>query len=267
MLKTIQLFGRSFIVANSFLLLTAMSSLAQTLPPPPSPNNTSEEDKEVYQFEAPTNNSPSPTSPVENNAPPSSQNRLFRVQVYGSSEQLLSLVRRVEPNAFVPEGKQIIQVGLFSQAGNARELVQALSQQGIEAEIIQIQQPQTQSSQSNASREWISLSSSPEINNASQNLESVPLAVESSADHTKKESHADKTTRGYYVVIPSSDEQVAEMAQAVEEAGVRQRLIQKRDAPRGTHVAVGPFSNRNQASRWSSQLQTEGLDARVYFGR
>lgn len=267
MLKTIQCFGRSFLFANSLLLLTGMSSLAQTLPPPPSANNSSEQGNEVYQFEAPTNNSPTPTPPIENNSIPSSNNRLFRVQVYGSSEQLLSLVRRVEPKAFVPDGKQIIQVGLFSQANNAQELVQDLSQQGVEAEIIQIHQPQNQSSQSNASRESISLSSAPEINNASQDMEPIPLAVESSGENTKKENHSEKTTRAYYVVIPSSENKVAEMAETVEDAGVRQNLIQKRDAPRGTHVAVGPFPNRNEAHRWSSQLQTEGLDARVYFGQ
>jgi cell division protein FtsN len=43
-------------------------------------------------------------------------------------------------------------------------------------------------------------------------------------------------------------------------------MIQKRDAPLGTHVAIGPFDQRAQASRWSSQLQSEGLNARVYFG-
>jgi len=238
MLKMIQFFGRYFLIANSLLLFTAMSSLAQRLPPPPSANNGSEKDKDVYQFEA-------PTSPGENNSSPSSRDRLFRVQVYGNSEQLLSLVRRVEPNAFVPDGKQIIQVGLFSQADNAKALVQDLSQQGIKAEIIQIKQSQTQSSQSNASRERISLSSSPKINNASQNLESIPLAVESSGENTKKQNRSEKPTRAYYVVIPSSGDKAAEIAEAVEDAGARRSWIQKRDAPRGTHVAVGPFSNRN----------------------
>lgn len=265
MLKTIQLFGRSFLLANSLLLLSGMSSLAQTLPPPPSTNHSTNQENEVYQFEAPTNHTPTP--PADNKQRPSA-NRLFRVQVYGSSQQLLSLVRRVEPKAFVPEGKQIIQVGLFSQADNARELVQDLSEQGIKAEIIQVRQSQNRSSKSSSSRDVIALSSASGGSKASQTKEQpIPLTVESLANSTKGDNQREKATRGYYVVIPSSDETVSKTAQAVEKAGVRQNLVQQRDAPRGTHVAVGPFNNRNQASRWRSQLRTKGLDARVYFGR
>jgi len=244
-----------------------MSGFAQTLPPLPSTNDSTGQENKVYQFEAPSNNPPSPRPPADNNRRPSA-NRLFRVQVYGSSEQLLSLVRRVEPKAFVPEGKQIIQVGLFSQADNARELVQDLSEQGIEADIIQIRQSQNRSSKSSSSRDIIALSSASGESKASQTTKQpIPLTVDSSANPTKRDNHTEKATRGYYVVIPSSDETVSKTAQTVVEAGVRQTLIQQRDAPRGTHVAVGPFKNRNQASRWRSQLQTEGLDARVYFGQ
>ncbi len=258
MLKTFHSFGRSFLVINALLLLSGSTTLAQTLPPPPT-----EDDGEVYQFSAPDHSSatPTPGNPASNT--------MFRVQVYGSSEQLLSLVRQVEPDAFIPEGKNIIQAGLFSEAVNAEELAQSLSQQGISADIIEVAQPQNLSSRTkHSSREFISLSNSSETNGSSPDpSEFIPLAVESVPSHLETQPQTETTRRGYYVVIPSREKNLSTTAQAVQAAGINQRLIQQRNAPRGTHVAVGPFSRRVEASRWSSQLQTEGLNARVYFGR
>ncbi|AFZ44488.1 hypothetical protein PCC7418_2339 [Halothece sp. PCC 7418] len=251
MLKALNCFGRSLLVFNSLLLLSTSSTTAQTLPPPPTA-------QDVYQFNAPNH--------------PNSQT-LFRVQIYGNSEQLLSLVRRVEPDAFVPEGKNIIQAGLFSDAINARELVQSLSEQGITADIIEVAKPRNVSSQANpSSREYISLSTPTETetsvrdhqNSVPEKPEFIPLAVETTPPTPEAERKT--STRSYYVVIPTREKNLSETAQAVAAAGVNQDLIWERNAPRGTHVAVGPFSHRAQASRWSSQLETEGLNARVYFG-
>jgi len=264
MLQTINCFGRSFLFANSIVLVTASSSLAQFVPPPPPVEETREQNQEVYQFEAPRN-SPSPL-PKPRQSSPSNANTLFRVQIYGSSEQLLSLVRRVEPDAFVRDGKDAIQAGLFSDAVNAIQLVQSLSEQGIEADIIKIRNPQDQSSRSNPSpREYISLSSSPEPPEQS-NSDFVPIAVES-ASPTPETPVEEEDERGYYVVIPTREEKLAKTAQVVKTAGVNQNLIEQRNAPRGNHVAVGPFPHRGEANRWSSHLQNEGLNARVYFSR
>ncbi len=247
-------FGQTFLLANAFLLSMATSSLAQsTLPPPP----TNEQDEDVYQFEAPSN------------AP---SNTLFRVQVYGSSEQLLTLVRRVEPSAFVRSGENVIQAGLFAETENAQELVRSLSEQGIEADIVEIAQRQqnVSSASNNAPREVISLSSptpSETLIEVSPNQETelIPIAVESPSPETELSVQED--AQGYYVIIPTRKKFIPPTVAMVREAGVREALIQQRDAPRGDHVAVGPFSQREQANRWSSQLQAEGLDARVYFGR
>jgi len=251
MLKTIDYFGRSLLIANSALLFAASSVLGQTLPPPPT-------EEDVYQFNAPDH---SPSRPNRSNP---EQNTLFRVQVYGNSEQLLSLVRRVEPEAFVPKGKDIIQAGLFSERVNARELVESLSEQGIRADIIEVSQPRSLSS----SREFISLSTpaAPQNSPSESSEEFIPLAVETTPTETNIPQETTATKRGYYVVIPSRERNLSQTAQAVQAAGVQQEMIQKRDAPLGTHVAIGPFDQRAQASRWSSQLQSEGLNARVYFG-
>lgn len=259
MLKTLNSFGRSFLLANSFLLLTGTISLGQSIPPPPPAENSSNE--EVYQFQAPSTNSPSSFPAPDNRNSTPATNTLFRVQIYGSSEQLLSLVRRVEPDAFVRDGKNVIQAGLFSDAVNARELVQSLSKQGIQADIVPIAKTQNRSS-----RESISLASTPREQPQEESREYIPLAVESSSS-ANAERESKETTRSYYVVIPSDEEEISEMAQAVQKAGVNQGLIQKRDAPRGTHVAVGPFNERAEANHWSDELQTQGFNARVYFGR
>lgn len=255
MLKTINYFGRSLLVFHFLFLVSAHSTTAQTLPLPPT-----EEDQDVYQFNAP--NHPSPSTPNPSNR---QSGMLLRVQVYGKSQQLLSLVRQVEPDAFVPEGKNIIQAGLFSDAVNARELVQSLSEQGITADIVEVPNPRHVSS----SREYISLPTETPVTNPQNSVpetpEFIPLAVETTPPTPQAETKA--SPRSYYVVIPSGEQNLSKTAQTVAAAGVDQDLIRKRNAPRGTHVAVGPFSHREIARRWSSQLKTEGLNARVYFGR
>ena len=266
MLKTLPCFGHSFLLVNCCLFLSVTTTVAQIPPPPPA-----EGEGDVYQFQAPNT---SPTNPVPRNNSTSS-NPLFRVQVYGSSEQLLSLVRRIEPDAFVRDGKNVIQAGLFSDAVNAIQLVQSLSEQGIEADIIKIPRSQSRSS-SSSEREMISLSSVPETQTppeANAN-EMIPLAIEPptpTADASQtlisERPNNQKGNRGYYVVIPSNESRLSQISEQVEEAGVRPSLIQQRNAPRGNHLAVGPFIHRTEANRWSSELQTQGLDARVYFGR
>lgn len=264
MRKTRNHVGQAFFIVKAFLLLTATSSLAQSpLPPPPK----TDQDQDVYQFEAPDSTLPPPNS----NSSPAAET-LFRVQVYGSSEQLLALVRRVEPSAFVRPGENVIQAGLFSETENAQELVRSLSEQGIQADIVQISQAQQNVSGqgNNAPREVISLSPTTPVEAPADDPseELIPIAVESSSPDAQPEaSPARETIRGYYVIIPSKEEEISQVAATVQAAGVTQGLIQRRDAPRGDHIAVGPFSQREQASRWSSQLRGEGLDARVYFGR
>lgn len=277
MLQTMTFLSRSFLVANSFLLLSASSVLAQALPPPPSDNNTE------YEFEAPSDSpSPDPSPPnempeeVPSDTSPQNNHGTFRVQVHGTSDELLSVIRRVEPEAFVRRGENVIQVGLFSDQAKANSIVEELAEEGIEAEVVTIEGSQNQSS----SRETISLSPADESDSDSSDWISIttqPPSADSDDFQTTDappSTSQDSTTpreanpRAYYVVIPGNQEQISRMAQRAEQAGVSSDLILQRDAPRGTHVAVGPFENRHEASRWNEQLRSEGLDrARVYFGR
>lgn len=58
----------------------------------------------------------------------------YKVEVYGSAEELLREVRNVEPKAFIKDN--IIQVGIFSQQKNAEDMVRKLATQGFWARII-----------------------------------------------------------------------------------------------------------------------------------
>jgi len=58
----------------------------------------------------------------------------YKVEVYGSADELLQEVRSVEPKAFIKDG--IIQVGIFSQQNNAEDMVRKLAGQGMWARIV-----------------------------------------------------------------------------------------------------------------------------------
>ncbi len=58
----------------------------------------------------------------------------YKVEVYGSGEELLLQVRDIEPRAFIKG--DIIQVGIFSQQNNAEDMVQKLAIAGFWARIM-----------------------------------------------------------------------------------------------------------------------------------
>ena len=58
----------------------------------------------------------------------------YKVEVYGSAEELLLQVKDIEPKAFIKGN--IIQVGIFSQQNNAEDLVRKLAVAGLWARIV-----------------------------------------------------------------------------------------------------------------------------------
>ena len=75
----------------------------------------------------------------------------------------------------------------------------------------------------------------------------------------------------YYVAIPARSSDLP----AIEDR-IRRNLGQslgnisvlRRDSPRGTHIAVGPFTERGLAEQWNAAIKNVGLgNARVYYGR
>lgn len=85
------------------------------------PSNINARSKE-YTFSAPTN------SPLSNTS------KSYKVEVFGSSDIVLSQVRNIEPRAF--RKGSVIQAGIFQEQANAEELVRKLAVQGLWSRII-----------------------------------------------------------------------------------------------------------------------------------
>ncbi|HEY9705884.1 MAG TPA: hypothetical protein V6C58_25840 [Allocoleopsis sp.] len=223
---------KSFILGLSLVIGSVLTSntmiKAQNLPDPP--NVPSER---VYQ--APTN--------------------LYRIYVNGNSTDLLKLVRSVDPEAFIRPDQNVIQVGLYSDFNNAQSRVLELEKKGIPAQMNQIGDGN---------------SSDTNQNNTTNPLPTntpVPVPNNPPPANTIVSVQAGPKTGGYFVVIPGVKQDLAYIAEKVISAGLPRDIVYMRDAPRGTHVAVGPFENRALAERWSSYFRSLSMDARVYFGR
>ncbi len=75
-------------------------------------------------------------------------------------------------------------------------------------------------------------------------------------------------TRGYYAVVPGSRQSVREYQYRAIQSGVPRQLIQLRDRPLGTHLAVGPFSDQRDGEQAVQYLRDRvRLDARLFYGR
>ena len=74
-----------------------------------------------------------PDSKVISNTEQLVKTRGFKVEVYGSEQELLQQVKSIEPSAFVKGNT--IQVGIFSQQTNAENMVRKLAVKGFWARI------------------------------------------------------------------------------------------------------------------------------------
>lgn len=206
---------------------------APTSPLPQSSPNTAPNltpPEREFNFQAPPSPIPSPRFNQTDN--------LYRVDIEGDSPFLLSQVRQIEPEAFVRQEEGMIQAGIFADEYNAESRVRVLAARGIQAQI-------------------------------------TPIATGTDAQ-IEQQSYAglpsdfpqDVTPiNAYFVVIPGESRALPDIAAQVMQLGVTESAVNQRLAPRGPHVAVGPFESRKDADRWGSYLRSVGLDARVYFGR
>ena len=83
-----------------------------------------------------------------------------------------------------------------------------------------------------------------------------------------EETDFDKS-KSYFVVIPANDEDLALVENQVRQLQIDIPVnISQKEQPRGSHVKVGPLSERSQAERLNRYMLDSGLkNARVYFGR
>ena len=87
-----------------------------------------------YVFQAPSTSSESNDLTNRTTSP----SRLYRVEVIGAGQWLLSRVRMVEPSAFVRRGETIIQAGSFARRSQAEQRLSELARQGISARVIPV---------------------------------------------------------------------------------------------------------------------------------
>ncbi|NEO51346.1 MAG: hypothetical protein F6K55_47645 [Moorea sp. SIO4A3] len=195
---------------------------------------------------------------------------LYRVDVVGDSYWLLSQVQDIEPQAFVREGEGVIQAGTFMDRYNAQSRVRTLEALGIPARITTIAQQAFDGGATNLSN-IPTFSSDGSITYGSRlvypetGLDLANRGAVSSGSNP--EDLRESKGRSYFVAIPGNAQRLPEMVTELVKIGIGQDLVSQRDAPRGKHVAVGPFNKRGEAERWSNRLRSAGWDARVYFGR
>ncbi|NEQ44052.1 MAG: hypothetical protein F6K00_11045 [Leptolyngbya sp. SIOISBB] len=71
---------------------------------------------------------------------------------------------------------------------------------------------------------------------------------------------------GYYVVIPGNTVELQSIASQVVSLGAPSILVNTRTAPRGPHVAIGPYGDRDIAQEWNNYLRDSGINgARLHF--
>lgn len=195
---------------------------------------------------------------------------LYRVDVVGDSYWLLSQVQDIEPQAFVREGEGVIQAGTFMDRYNAQSRLQALEALGIPARITTIEQQAFDGGATNL-RNIPTFSSDGSITYGSRLVypeTGLDLANRGAVTSVSNpEDSRESMGRSYFVAIPGNAQRLPEMVTELVKIGIAQDLVSQRDAPRGKHVAVGPFKKRGEAERWSNRLRSAGWDARVYFSR
>ncbi|OKH11014.1 hypothetical protein [[Limnothrix rosea] IAM M-220] len=118
-----------------------------------------------------------------------------------------------------------IQVGLFSEQQNANSLRTDLQAKGIAADVVAV------------------------------GGNSPVAAIGSSID----------SVAGYFVAIPTRGLLSSDLQSQLRQAGINPNLMQERDAPRGNHIAIGPFTSRQEAESINTQMRAISFDSRLYF--
>lgn len=187
-----------------------------------------------------------PNSPLQPSIPTQASN-LYRVDIYGASPSLLLQVQQIEPGAFVRRGEGVIQAGVFADEANAQFRVRELEAQGIPARLTAI---------------------GTGVDADLGNPGGFSVDNPDNPERLSSEGSAFRRTAGraYFVVIPGKLRDLPDIAAEVVRMGVREDEVTQREAPRGPHVAIGPFNQRENADRWSRYFRSVGMDARVYFG-
>ncbi|NJO48569.1 MAG: hypothetical protein HC840_02760 [Leptolyngbyaceae cyanobacterium RM2_2_4] len=249
-------------------------SVVDGLPPPPSvtfgdqiPVAPTQPQQYPQQY-----NDPAP-APADLERSSSTASERFLVYINGDSPLLLNQVRRVEADAFFQnyDGRQVIQAGVFNQSEGAEQRIAELAAQGIGAEVVQVPGVVLASSNTQAIASTGSTLPPPELLPAATFNPEVGSGQQPDFDGTEvAQANTPIPDDSYYVVIPGDADDLSNINAQVLRLGGNLRLNQvteSRRSPLGPHVLVGPFANRNAATRWNRYFRDFGMDARVYYRR
>ena len=230
----------------------------------------------------------------------------YLVLVDGNSELLLQQIRQIEPGAFINYvgGQSVIQAGRFNSYQNAQLRANELANFGIGAEVQATDfagapiavtpsseydlsypipnQASASVGQATSSTAIAAAPSTIEFGQAAPFQTTTPssaaafppassLPAPPQTNATPPSLNAPVITNeslpsGYYVVIPGSNTELQSLASRVIALGAPSSLVSTRTAPRGPHVAVGPYDDHDIAQEWSNYLRDSGIpSARVHF--
>lgn len=218
----------------------------------------------------------------------------YLVLVNGSSDLLLQQIRQIEPDAFVNyiDGQSVIQAGRFNSFENAQIRSDELAILGIGASIqaadfrgapISVT-PDYDLSLPSATTDAIPSTVVAAAPSSIEFGQTAPFQTIPTSDSVLPPPSAttipggtapplatpvvenESIPSGYYVVIPGSLADLSSIVNQVIALGAPSNTVRSRTAPRGPHVAVGPYADRGIAQEWSNYLRDSGVGgARVYF--
>jgi hypothetical protein len=237
MLNTIHKFLRPSLIAYSFL--SGCFTLVSITPTQAKTPNSSQKLAQTQYAQ----------SEFDFNSQFNQNSESYLVIVDNTDANLLQQVQIVEPTAFAGEflGRSVIQAGVFTRLDNAQERIRQLQAYGVGSRIY-------------------SRNTGREIANSFDGNFSAPGTI---SDPIARNNSTREKTKYYYVAIPDKPDKLFQIENQIKQsAGGNTVGVIVRNAPRGPHVAVGPFAGRLQAEQWNYYIRSLGLNnARVYYGK
>ncbi|TAE60556.1 MAG: hypothetical protein EAZ76_01495 [Nostocales cyanobacterium] len=191
----------------------------------------------------------------------------YIVYVNSDDRGILQRIKQIETSAYIREvnGVKFIQSGVFTRPDNAERRVRELASNGIMGAGI------LGSSNSGQLFDYNS-TTVPNNNNNDNNKYSYNNSINSTPNiinnFSSNHSFTQSQTKYYYVVIPTSRNNLDFLGQEIQQKIGGNANVYKRYQPRGTHIAVGAFQERSDAEQWNDYLKSLGYgNARVYYGQ
>ncbi|PAX51560.1 hypothetical protein [Brunnivagina elsteri] len=262
-LRTCSQSNGKFLLFSLFSLVLATPAFAQMngeqLPPTPINQDAygvprvNDGNGITYDYQAPVNQTTNQTtqynqtSIYQNNQAGERFSVLVDAGTY--NVQVLPVVKQVEPSAYIRSfgGRAVIQAGIFSRQQNAVTRIQQLLSTGLNLNNLRL----------------FNLTSG-------QELALTPAGQTGGSNPGGNPNQNQKRSNYYYVAIPARSTEFPAIEQRIQRSlgqSLNNVAVVRRNSPRGTHIAVGPFAERSQAEKWNAAIKDAGLgNARVYYG-